>query len=130
MNYTLDEEEKNILQLLQDAKSAGAFEDAFANSNGHSFAMEFKHRKLYCSIRFDAYGTFYFRSSAPEYTCNIEKQYCIHESYFFGLCKKSRLDTNHPIIVTSCATHDEIMQKSKEVDTQKKQKVWKHLLNS
>lgn len=130
MNYTLDEEDKNILQLLQDVKSAGGFDDATAVSNGYFFAIEFMHKNFYCSTRFDQHGTFYFRSSSPENVCNIKKQYCIHESYFFGLCKKSRLNANHPVIVASRDAYDFIMQRSREVDEQKKQKVWKQLLNS
>jgi hypothetical protein len=139
MNYNLDEEEKQFLQLLQTAKAEGSFdknaytsETKYSDCNIH-YSITFFHRDVYCKIKFSSKcGTFSF--SMDDSVCFsfeniIEKKYCTLKSYFFGFIKETPLDVNHPIIDACLTVHKELMQRIKEKETSKRQKNWDKLLS-
>lgn len=137
MNYSLDDEEKQILQLLQTAKAEGAFdENAYAYPTKYcdgdtEFSIHFYHRKVRCEIKFSSkHGTFSFciDENSVFHSIAIEKKYCITNSRFFGLIRETSLDVNHPIVDASLTIYKEIMQKAADVDTLKRQKTWDKLL--
>ena len=139
MNYTLDEEEQNVLLLLETAKAEGSFdknaytcETKYSDCNIH-YSMSFFHREIYCKIKFSSKcGTFSFCMdnsirNLGDYT--LEKKYCTLKSYLFGLIKETPLDVNHPIVAASLNIHKIIMQKAEEKDKLKRQKTWDKLLS-
>jgi hypothetical protein len=138
MNYSLDDDEKQILQLLQTAKAEGSFDKyAYANQTYEyrdgdtNFTMQFYHRKVHCEIKFSSkHGTFSFciDENSVFHSIAIEKKYCITKSRFFGLIRETSLDVNHPIVDASLTIYKEIMQKAADVDTLKRQKTWDKLL--
>jgi hypothetical protein len=139
MIYTLDEEEKNVLLLLETAKAEGSFnknahayETKYSDCNIH-YKITFFHRNVYCKIDFySKSGTFSF--CVDDYSLyvhgnTIEKKYCTIKSHFFGLIKETLLDVNHPIVAASLNIHKMIMQKAEQKETLKIQKTWDKLLS-
>lgn len=139
MNYILDNNEKQFLQLLQTAKAEGSFnKNASAYETKYSggninYTVSFFHRDVYCKIKFsskcgrfsfclDDYGSYVDGNT-------IEKKYCTTKSRFFGLIKETPLDVNHPVVDASLKIHKEIMQKAAEKEALKRQKTWDKLLN-
>lgn len=139
MNYTLDEEEKQILQLLETARAEGSFnenaythETKYNNCNIH-YGITFCHRSVYCKIMISSKcGSFSFYMNnfiGNLGDSEIKRKYCTTKSHFFGLIRETPLDVNHPVVDAALTVHKEIMQKATEVDALKRQKTWDKLLS-
>ena len=130
MNYALDEEEKQLLQLLESVNDSNNFveKNAFATESIHAYSVFFDHNDVRCSIMINKKGRLQFK--AGNYFIFFERTYRTCTTKWFDFIKTYHMDYNHPLIKAGLKTHKLIMQAAKAVDKQKQEKIWKNLLNS
>lgn len=129
MNYQLDDEEKQLLQLLEAINDANNFveKNAFATESIRTYSMCFDHNNTRCGIVLSKKGRLHFKAGnfciffEREYTCTTGR---------FGFIKTHHMDYNHPLIKATLKTHNLIMQAAEAVDKRKQEKAWQQLLNS
>jgi len=130
MNYQLDDEEKQLLQLLEVVNNINNFVEinAFAIESIHAYGVCFDHNDVRCSITLDKKGRLQFKAGnsyiffeRTYYTCTLK---------WFGFVKTYHIDYNHPLIKAALKTHKLIMQAAEAVNKQKKEKIWKNLLSN
>lgn len=130
MNYTLDDEEKRLLQLIESVNDSNNFveKNAIATESIHAYVMFFDHNDVRCSIMINKKGRLQFK--AGNYFICFERKYRTCTTKWFGFIKTYHMDYNHPLIKAGLKTHELIMQAAKAVDKQKQEKIWKNLLSN
>lgn len=137
MNYTLDEEEEQILQLLVNVTAEKTFDKVYAHAwtcgdINERINTTFYHRDVRCEIKFNNEGCFTFESSTSACdlgNISLQRKYCFIKSSLFSLIRKPELDTKHPIIDASLNLHNAIMQREAEKNKLKQQKTWDKLFS-
>lgn len=135
MNYQLDDEEKQLLQMLETVNNANNFvkKNASATESIDIYGAYFNHNDVRCSILINKKGELYFEARPPNVFFNrieFRRTYHTHATKWFGFVKTRHMDYNHPLIKAALKTHNLIMQAAEAVDKRNQEKIWEQLRNS
>lgn len=135
MNYQLDNEEKQLLQMLETVNNTNNFvkKNASATESIHNYNASFDHNDARCSIIINKKGELYFKAISLNVIFNkieFRRTYHTHTTKWFGFIKTHHMNYNHPLIKAALKTYNLIMQTAEAVDKRNQKKFWEQLLNS